>query len=114
MVKDSKMAEVTAVVFMVTVPDMLIGLPGANKTDTVDIKALKMTTDEEKSRNEIRATHQLQLFMNLIWSKTAPGNYNNANQHQLLSEFITEIANFSSSSFIIIKSILKVMIYGSF
>lgn len=73
-----------------------------------------MSTDEEKSRSEIQATHQLLLFMILTWRKTAPGNYNNANQHQLLSEFITEIANFSSSPFLIIKSSLDAMIYGSF
>lgn len=52
---------------------------------------------EEKSRSVIHVTYQLLLFMNLIWSKTAPVNYNKANQHQLLSEFIPEIGNFTSS-----------------
>lgn len=75
----------------------------SRNSETADIAAPK-TTDEEKSRSEIQATHQLLLFMNLIWRKTAPGNDNNVNQHQLLSGFITEIDNFSSSSFLIIKS----------
>lgn len=65
---------------------MLNGLPVANRTNC-----------EPRREEQECDPCQLLLFMNLIWSKTAPVNYNKANQHQLLSEFIPEIGNFTSS-----------------